>query len=81
MITCQQYDYIEIACLYHLAIKLIFTDGKTICGIAQDISYNQNKQQCLLLHQQTGVASIEISTLKSMQALTANTHFSVINFN
>jgi Rho-binding antiterminator len=78
MVTCLHYDYIEIACLYRLSIMLTLNSGKTVSGLAQNIVYN--KKECLVLQQDAIELTIETSTLKSMQALTANAHFSVINF-
>lgn len=49
MISCQQYDYIEIACLFHLPIELTLHNGKKVSGVAQTTSYNQNKEECLQL--------------------------------
>ncbi|TBR42478.1 transcriptional regulator [Marinomonas agarivorans] len=49
MISCQQYDYIEIACLFRLPIELTLHTGEKVSGVAQTTSYNQNKEECLQL--------------------------------
>lgn len=39
MISCQQYDYIEIACLFNLPVELTLSDGRKHRGIAQTTSH------------------------------------------
>lgn len=57
MISCSQYDYIEIACLYRLPVALTLQDGSVIQGTAKDTGRNAARQSALLLR--TTAASID----------------------
>ena len=88
MISCNHYDYIEIACLYRLAIELQLNSGQLQLGIAMDTGRNSNGDECLLLEerQEDGDGEknhthyIVLDQIKTMRALNANPHFDVINF-
>lgn len=43
MISCEQYDYIEIVCLYHYPIELTMKSGERINGVALDTKRNDQK--------------------------------------
>ncbi len=47
MISCNHYDYIEIACMHHLRIELILKNGDSVCGVATDTKRNALKQECI----------------------------------
>ncbi|MCL1147921.1 Rho-binding antiterminator [Shewanella sp. 10N.261.52.F9] len=86
MISCNQYDYIEIVCLYRYPIKLTLKNNQTIEGIALDTARNQYKQECIKLNQQQGNLEGAIPTLvildeiSSMQVCIDNPHFTYIEF-
>lgn len=80
MISCQQHDYIEIACLYQFLIRVTLSDNTMIEGIAKDTLYNQHHQQCLLLLTEHGEIMQPIEKMLSLEALTANPHFSHVEF-
>lgn len=48
MITCDQSDYLEIACLYRIPIALNWPDGRRVEGIPLDTGYNEHREECLL---------------------------------
>ena len=43
MISCNQYDYIEIACMHNLSIELILKNGDGVCGVATDTNAMQTE--------------------------------------
>ncbi|ABZ77404.1 transcriptional antiterminator, Rof [Shewanella halifaxensis HAW-EB4] len=49
MISCNQYDYIEIVCLYRYPIALKLKSGETISGIALDTARDSKKRECIKL--------------------------------
>ena len=49
MITCDQSDYLEIACLYRIPIALNWPDGRRVEGIPLDTGYNEQREECLLM--------------------------------
>ncbi len=81
MIPCDQHDYIEIACMFHLAVEVQLVSGDTYQGIANNIVLNTHKQECLelrLSHKQSQL--IALTDLNRLTAEQANPHFSTINF-
>ena len=88
MISCNHYDYIEIACLYRLAVELRLESGQLQQGIAMDTGRNSNGEECLLLEdrQENGNGEnshthyVVLDQIKTMRALASNPHFDVINF-
>jgi len=80
MISCQEYDYIEIACLYQLPVKLCLTDGSEIEGIAQDTVRNEDKQECISLKTSTGLQIVVLDQLNAMEATRPNSYFERVHF-
>ncbi|MBB1454491.1 Rho-binding antiterminator [Pseudoalteromonas sp. SG43-5] len=80
MISCNQYDYIEIACMHHLSIELILKNGDGVCGIATDTKRNALKQECIAINVNGELKLIELSSISVIKALTQNPYFNVVNF-
>ncbi|WP_162048373.1 Rho-binding antiterminator [Vibrio taketomensis] len=80
MISCSQYDYLEIACMYHFSIRLTLLNGETIEGEAADTGYNNQKQECLIINTSDGKHAIPTEVLKSLEVITDNPHFSFVEF-
>lgn len=80
MISCQQYDYIEIACLYKLPVKVCLADGSEIEGIAQDTVRNEGKQECMSLKTSAGLQIVVLDQLNTMEATRPNPHFERVHF-
>ncbi|MEF1212090.1 Rho-binding antiterminator, partial [Vibrio alginolyticus] len=49
MVTCSQYDFIEIACMFKLPIEITLKNGETHQGNAFDTGYDMQRQECLFL--------------------------------
>ena len=47
MLSCQQYDYIEIACMYHYPVKLTMKSGTIVQAKALDTARNEDRQECI----------------------------------
>lgn len=80
MINCEQHDYLEIACTFKLAISLTLNDKRVVDGIASDILYNHVREHCILIEEEKQQTFIVLDTIKSMSALTPNSHFTRIDF-
>lgn len=80
MISCEQHDYLEIACMHNLLVKLTLKNGDVIEGSAVDTSYTSAKQECLTLLVNNEVQYILLTNMLSMQALENTSYFDVINF-
>ncbi len=80
MMSCQDHDYLEVACLYHLPVRVTMLSGITVEGRALDYHYNAARQEVLVLKTLEGEASVIAKDIQAMQALMANPHFDVVNF-
>ncbi|HAS62263.1 MAG TPA: transcriptional antiterminator [Vibrio sp.] len=80
MISCSQYDYLEIACLYHFPIIVTLIDGGVIEGKALDTGYNDSRQECLLVETTMGEKWLSTEQLKSIEVTISNPHFSFVEF-
>ncbi|WP_339766844.1 Rho-binding antiterminator [uncultured Paraglaciecola sp.] len=77
---CVEQDYIEIACLYHLRVKLRLKDDCCVAGVAKNTVYNGLRQECILIDTDEGSSSVPLDMIRTMQALVANPHFTLIQF-
>lgn len=80
MISCQTFDYIEIACMYQLPIRLVGKDFSEIRGKALNTLINDNRQECIELSQINGQkVRVALDDIQVMQAEKANPHFAWVN--
>ncbi|MCW1717776.1 Rho-binding antiterminator [Pseudoalteromonas sp. A3] len=80
MISCHQYDYIEIACMHHLRIELILKNGDSVCGVATDTKRNALKQECIAINLNGELKLIELTSISVIKALTKKTYFNKVHF-
>jgi Rho-binding antiterminator len=80
MISCHQYDYIEIACMHHLSVELILKNGDSVCGVATDTKRNALKQECIAINVNGELKLIELTSISVIKALTQNPYFNNVNF-
>ena len=80
MISCQLYDYIEIACMYHYQVEVTFHDQTTMQGRAMTTEISKNKKEWLVLEQPDETIKVEMDKMISMRALTDNPHFEQVKF-
>lgn len=80
MVTCSQYDFIEIACMFKLPVEITLKNGETHQGSAFDTGYDMERQECLFLDVAGERTSFPTEQLIAMRALTENPHFSEITF-
>jgi Rho-binding antiterminator len=77
--TCDEYDYIEIACLFKLDVELRYPDA-LFTGKALDTKRGDNSEEGIELDVDGQRQWHPLATLKSMRALTANPHFDLVEF-
>ncbi|MGR5285860.1 Rho-binding antiterminator [Vibrio maritimus] len=75
MISCSDYDYVEIACMHRYPVRLSMKNGQKIEGTALDTTRNDVKAECIKLSQQSGERLVELDQIASIEVLTANPHF------
>ncbi len=76
MISCEKYDYIEIACMHRYPVRLTMKSGAVFTGVALDTSRDEQRRECLVLSSDGLVVLDEISTL---EVCVDNPHFDRIS--
>ena len=80
MFTCNQHDYIEIACIFHMNIQLTFNNGNQLIGMAKDTVYNKGREECMIISTDNGDVAIVLQELESIKAIKKNAHFDIVYF-
>ena len=80
MISCNEYDYIEIACMFRYSVRLLMRGDTVLEGIAVDTCVNQQKQECIKLQQEEGERLVLLDSLKQLQVLSDNPRFTLVDF-
>lgn len=80
MISCNEYDYIEIACMYRYPIKLTLKSGEVLECVALDTARNNVRKECIKVEQNGEHTLIELDSLVSLDVLVANPHFQSVCF-
>lgn len=80
MISCDQSDYLEIACLYRIPIALRWADGRRIEGTPLDTGYNDQREECLQMDIGGNAEWVVLTGVRDMTALIDNPHFMQIEF-
>ncbi len=80
MISCHQYDYIEIVCLYHYPVILTLKSGQTVEGIALDTARNDSRQECIKLEVKGINVDIVLSEIALLSVDVENPHITQVSF-
>jgi len=80
MISCENYDYIEIACTYRYLVKLKMTSGNIIECIALDTAFNSNRAECIKVDDQGNIRLIALNEILVLEACVKNPHFDLVSF-
>lgn len=81
MISCNDYDYIEIVCLYRYPVKLFLRSGDMIEGVALDTKRNKDRQECIELQVNDKAQLVILDMITKLQVSKDNPHFSEVSFN
>jgi Rho-binding antiterminator len=80
MLSCEQYDYIEIACMHRYPVQLVLRSGQEISGTAVDTARNDQKQECVKLLVENENTLVVLDEVLEMMALAENPHFERVRF-
>ena len=81
MLKCNILDYIELACMHRIPVRLTMKQSDFFEGVAEDIVLGQDRQECLLIKIDGIAQQIVLDDIQSMQALVENFHFDLVQFN
>lgn len=80
MISCDQHDYIEIACMYRYPIKLTMKSGSVIECTALDTQRNDNGEECIKVAFRGVENLVELDGISKLEACVGNPHFNIVCF-
>jgi len=81
MIGCNEYDYIEIACMHQYPVKIVMKAGGFVQGKALDVKINQSRKECIKISNDGKETLVELDTISKLEVLVENPHFEEIEFN
>ncbi|MFV8463375.1 Rho-binding antiterminator [Vibrio campbellii] len=80
MISCSDYDYIEIVCMYRYPIKLTLRSGEQVEGVALDTQRNQDKEECIKLSVSGQEQLVVLTGITELEVCVDNPHFKQKSF-
>ena len=80
MISCGNYDAIELVCLFHYPVAITLSSGNVITGTAQDTQRNEQLDECIRLHTTNGDALIALDSIRKLTVLVENPHIREVLF-
>jgi len=80
MISCGDYDYIEIVCMYRYPVCLTLKEGNVIEGVALDTARNEHKQECIKLKVNETEQLVILDSISKLEVLVDNPHFRLKTF-
>lgn len=80
MISCNEYDYVEIVCMYRYPVKITLKTGTVIEGIALDTQYNEDRKECIKVDVDDSETLITLAGIAMLEVGIENPHFQQISF-
>jgi len=88
MISCNEYDAIEIVCMHHYPLKISTKNDQIIECIALDTKINTNREECIQVKLLDPLNKFEaektqlivLNDISSMTVSIKNPHFQVVTF-
>jgi len=80
VISCSEYDYIEIVCMYRYPIKLTMKSGEVVEGVAVNTKRNNAREECILVSIDSGQNLIVLDEIAKLEVCVENPHFEEISF-
>ena len=80
MISCGNYDYIEIVCLFKYPIEITLKSGEVVSGKALDTAKNSLSEECIKLLTQDSELLVVLDSIAKMKVTMENPHFQEVTF-
>lgn len=80
MISCNLYDYIEIACMHKYSVRITLKDARVIEGVATDTSLDSNRNECIKIQQGSQTFLVILQEIAELEVPEQNPHFNHISF-
>ncbi|MEZ8826065.1 Rho-binding antiterminator [Vibrio amylolyticus] len=80
MISCSDYDYIEIVCMFHYPVKLTLKSNAVVEGKALDTQRNDDRVECIKLKTETEETLVVLDGIHRLEVTIENPHFRTFTF-
>ncbi|MEM7256130.1 MAG: Rho-binding antiterminator [Pseudomonadota bacterium] len=80
MISCTEYDTIELVCMYRYPVTLHLRSGENVTGVATDTVRNDKKEECIKLLVDNTEQVVVLDTIASLRVNVDNPHFQQVSF-
>lgn len=80
MISCEQFDYIELVCLFQYPVQLEMMDGALVQGIAKDTKRSEKGEECIELEVDGQPQLLVLEQVKKLVVQVSNPHLQEISF-
>ncbi|MEI8658371.1 Rho-binding antiterminator [Vibrio sp. Hal054] len=80
MISCGNYDYIEIVCLFKYPIETTLKSGEVVSGKALDTAKNSLGEECIKLLTQDSDVLVVLDSVAKLKVTMENPHFQEVTF-
>ncbi|MDO6747406.1 Rho-binding antiterminator [Gilvimarinus sp. 1_MG-2023] len=80
MISCDQHDLLELACMHSYRLQLSLVSGAVIEGVAYNTGYDERRWECLELRLEGGNKQVPLEDIVIIKALSDGAAFAVIRF-
>jgi Rho-binding antiterminator len=80
MISCNQYDHIEIVCMYRYPIRLTLKSGAVVDCTALDTQRNDVREECIKVKGEAVESLVILDDIAKLEVCVENPHFQVVSF-
>ena len=80
MISCDQHDYIEIACTFRYPIRITMKQASVIECTAIDTALNDKRLECIKVETEGTERLIVLDDISSLEVCIQNPHFQKVTF-
>ena len=80
MVSCNEHDYIEIACMYNYHVELTMKSGECIKCIALDTQYNEFREECIKIKYEDTETCVALNSISVLATTVENPYFKSITF-
>ncbi|MEP0357334.1 MAG: Rho-binding antiterminator [Paraglaciecola sp.] len=80
MISCEHYDYIELACMHGYTLKLTLDSGTILLGKAMNTNRNEQSDECIKMKIDKMDVLIVLNSISTMEVLNNHAQFKFVNF-
>ena len=80
MISCEKFDYIEMACMFNYTVELKLVTGHSISGIATDTVTGSEQEQLVLTDDSGTRKNVPLDQVRQLNVLSNNARFSSVSF-